>query len=173
MSTATHGSVERAGVKPVLVLGLGNVLLCDDGVGPVLVEELARSRREDSSIEFLDGGTQGLNPLGALAGRAGLLILDAYRSGQPPGSLTVLRSPGYEQLATRKSGSAHEGNAGELLLVASLTGDLPQRVCILGVEPERIEPHVGLSDRVEAALPRALELAQQLIVEMSEEPVCA
>ena len=62
---------------PLLVLGLGNMLLSDDGFGLVLLAELARGHAQDHTIEFLDGGTLGTALLGELEGRRALLILDA------------------------------------------------------------------------------------------------
>jgi hydrogenase maturation protease len=154
------------------VLGLGNLLLGDDGFGPRVVEELALRWRARESVELLDGGTQGLGLLGDLSGRPGLLIVDAYRSGVEAGRLTLLESPSAAQLGARKSQTAHEGNAGELLSVAALSGDLPGRVMLLGVEPERIGVGIGLSPKVEEAIPRAILLAGQAVDKLRRSTVC-
>ena len=145
---------------PVLVLGIGNSLLGDDGVGIRLVEEL--SRHPDGwghAVVFLDGGTQGLALLGRLAGRSALVLLDAVALGSPPGAIHILRNQEILTLGSRSS-TAHEGNAGELLRAALLTGDLPPEVLVVGIEPESVHTGMGLSEVVREALPKALEAAR-------------
>jgi len=111
----------------------------------------------------VDGGTQGLALLGVIAGRRAALILDAVALGGDPGTIHVLRQP---NLAAHRAGSAHEGNAGELLAAAALLGDLPERWVILGVEPQRIATGAGLSEPVQRALQPALARALALIEEL-------
>ena len=143
---------------PILVLGLGNQLLSDDGVGPVLLEELAASAIPwPSDVEFLDGGTQGLALLGHLSGRQALIIVDALHTGAPPGTVHRLTLNELRELSAGRAHSAHEGNAGELLAAAQLIGELPDRLFVVGIEPERIVTGVGLSDAVQQALPPALD----------------
>jgi hydrogenase maturation protease len=147
-----------------LVLGIGNRLLRDDGVGPYLVETLARTWGPEAGVEFVDGGTQGLSLLGFLAERPSLLILDACRAGDAPGTVRLFPYPD-PLVNARKSGSAHESNAGELLAAAALTGDLPPQVWILGVEPAEIETGLEFSEAVERVLPLALASAERAIRE--------
>ncbi len=115
MSTATPGSV-----KPILVLGLGNLLLTDDGFGPTLLERLRNSQQEDRHVEYVDGGTMGLGLLSLLSGRTAVILLDAFCSSQPPGTLVVKRNIEWNEVGAVKGRSAHEGNAAGLLAVAAL-----------------------------------------------------
>ena len=152
-----------AGEPARLVLGLGNLLLGDDAVG---LELLALFEDEgpidgcDVTLEFVDGGTQGLALLGVMSERRAMLVLDAVQLGAAPGTVHVLT--GEEALALRfqRPETSHEGGAGQLLAIAQLSGDLPARVMVVGVEPARVETHVGLSDPVRAALPTALRRAR-------------
>ncbi len=156
----TPGSVDGA----VLVLGLGSPLLGDDGAGLALLEEL--TAEPDPGVEYVDGGTQGLALLGRIAGRRALLIVDAVKTGAPPGTVHVLR----DRDAMKHSGwsrTAHETNAGELLAAATLLGLAPDDVSIVGVEPERLEIGMGLSGAVQHALPEAVERARSVIAEMA------
>lgn len=149
---------------PILVLGLGNLLLGDDGVGLLLLEELARRAPGGGDIEFIDGGTQGLALLGRIANRAALIVLDAVAAGAPPGTVHVIG--GREALALGASGggrTAHEGNAGELLAVAALLGELPGQVTVIGIEPARLDTQVGLSAPVLSGMEEALETARRVI----------
>ena len=150
------GSVEPA----ILALGVGNQLLSDDGVGLVLLQEL--SRRGLPGVECVDGGTQGLMLLGQLAGRSAVILLDAIRLGAPPG--TVHSIPDLDLLSMAAGGpTSHEANAGDLLRAAALTGDLPEHVFVIGIEPDRLSTGIGLSEKVEAAVPAAVEKAIAVI----------
>ena len=148
---------------PTLVLGLGNLLLADDGVGLRLLEDLSRDAGDAGDIEFVDGGTQGLALLGRLTGRPRVLILDAVALGAPAGTVHVLDQAGIDQLGARSARSAHEGNGLEVLARARLLGEAPERVFIVGVEPARVATGIGLSPEVESAVPAALARARQVL----------
>jgi hydrogenase maturation protease len=104
--------------------------------------------------------------LGLVAGRCAVVILDAISLGGDPGTIHVLRQPGLAELGARRPGSAHEGNAGELLAAAALLGDLPERLVIVGVEPRNIATGTGLSEAVQSALQPAFERARAVIEEI-------
>lgn len=150
-------------VSPVLVLGLGNILLGDDGVGPVLVQEVGHLYKDVDEVECVDGGTQGMALLGYLPGREALVILDAFASQRGAGTVSVLE--GHEVLNVRgpRSTTAHEGNAGELLAAAALVNTLPGRLYLVGIEPESVCTKLGLSEPVSKALPSALVRACAVI----------
>ncbi|MCC6409325.1 MAG: hydrogenase maturation protease [Planctomycetes bacterium] len=152
----------NAGARaPILVLGVGNALLQDDGVGPALVERLRATRGTDPRVEFVDGGTLGLALLGWLEHRAALLVLDAVELGAAPGTVHVIERP-LDRGAARGIG-AHGGNAASLLGTAALLGVLPHHVLVVGVEPRSIRTGTELDPDVERALPRAAELAERWI----------
>jgi hydrogenase maturation protease len=147
---------------PVLVLGLGNLLLQDDAVGLELLARLAAEPQPGA--EYVDGGTQGLALAGLLEGRTAALLLDAVRLGAAPG--TVHRLDEALRCAPERGGTGHEANAGDLLAAAALVGDLPARVAVVGVEPGSVRTGLGLSDAVLAALPAAAEMARALLAEL-------
>jgi hydrogenase maturation protease len=157
----TAGSASGA---PVLVLGLGNLLLTDDAVGLRLLQVLRETQLPTADIEFVDGGTQGLSLLPVLSGRRAVLILDAAGFGAQPGSVHILRDDEvWNVRAARRSRSAHEGNAVELLEAARLLGDTPEQIAVVGVEPDVIKTGIGLSPAVESAVPAAVAAAQQIL----------
>jgi hydrogenase maturation protease len=167
----TVGSVETA---PVLVLGLGNRLLSDDGVGPLLVDAMSGEGEAAAGVEFVDGGTQGLMLLSRIGGRTALLILDAVALGAPPGTVHVLDGPAVLESGSA-AGTAHEANAGELLRAAALLGELPPRVAVVGIEPAELRTGVGLSEAVTGALPAALQTIREVLRDMlwnQEEKIC-
>jgi hydrogenase maturation protease len=153
--------------KPVLVLGLGNLLLGDDAAGLKLLAALSTAEPTYAAkIEFVDGGTQGLALLHYFANRRAVLVLDAVGLGAAPGSVHVLRGPAIEGLRAQRATTAHEGNALELLATARLLGDTPEEIVIVGIEPARIVTGIDLSPQVEASLPAALDRARAILDSM-------
>jgi hydrogenase maturation protease len=153
---------------PILVLGLGNTLLSDDGVGPVLVRRLAdRKCSWTKDVDFVDGGTQGLALLGHLGGRHAVIIVDAVKMGAPAGTVHRLTLPELRQFRSGRAGSGHESNAGDLLAAAELLNELPSWLCVVGVEPEKVTTGVVLSPAVQEALPAASEEVDRLLNELS------
>lgn len=158
----TNGSVEPTPARaPILVLGLGNLLLADDAVGLSLVNAL--SAGSHPQIEFIDGGTQGLALLGQLENRQALLICDAASLGAEPGTVHLLQGEEIWSLRANRPGSAHEGNALGLLQAARLLGIEPPSVTVIGIEPALLSTQIGLSPQVAAALPQALQLARDVL----------
>ena len=160
------------GRAPVLVLGIGNTLLADDGVGLEVLELLRPELADDPRIELVDGGTQGLMLLGLLEGRQSLLLLDAIQLGAAPGHVHHVSAA--QRLSFPRGTGAHAGNASELLDAAHLLGSLPARVELVGVEPSDLSTRVGLSPVVDAALPAALAVArselEQLLADLERPP---
>lgn len=150
-------------VAPILVIGLGNILLADDGVGPRLVRELKALYAGVDGLECIDGGTQGLALLGYLGRRQSVVILDAFASGRRPGDVTVLDRAALIEARASRSTTAHEGNAAELLATAHLLDELPERVFLVGIEPERVQTECALSDSVLKSLPAAFTQACEII----------
>jgi len=163
----TAGSVSTAPARaPILVLGLGNLLLSDDAAGLYLEAALKEERDASPRVEFVDGGTQGLALLGYLSNRRAVLVLDAVGLGAEPGSVHVLRGPAIDGLRVQRATTAHEGNALELLAVARLLGDVAAEVVVVGVEPALIATGIGLSPAVTAGLPAAMERARAVLDSM-------
>lgn len=152
---------------PILVLGLGNMLLSDDGVGPALLVQLADSEsRWKGQVEFLDGGTQGLALLGHLSGRRALIIVDALKTGAAPGTVHRLTLPELREISPGRAKSGHESNAGELLAAAQLLDELPDQLFVIGVEPEQLTTGIGLSPSVQKALPAASDQVACLLAQL-------
>jgi hydrogenase maturation protease len=145
----TSGSAEP------LVLGLGNLVLADDGVGLRIAEALC-----DTGVEVVDGGTQGLALLGLIEHRPALLICDAVGLGAAPGTVHVLRQEEIWNLPAHRPSTAHEGNARGLLQAARLLGVEPEFISVVGIEPGELRSRIGLSAPVEAALPAAIAAAR-------------
>jgi len=135
----------------ILVLGVGNLLLSDEGVGVRALDELERRFTIPPGVELLDGGTAGMELLGQLAGRSVLVILDAVNCGKPPGTLVRFADAEVPAVFRRKI-SPHQLGISDLLAAARLTGILPERLVLFGVQPKELGTGLELSREVGAVL---------------------
>ena len=135
----------------VLVLGLGNTIMTDDGFGVRAVEALSSRCRFQGEVRLLDGGTLGLDLLPHLEGVDRLLIVDALEMHAAPG--TVFRLEG-EEVPRAFAGklSVHQMGVQDLLAVAELMGHLPGELVVWGVQPASIEMGTELTPTVAAAI---------------------
>jgi len=148
----------------ILVLGIGNVLLRDEGVGVRLVEALDQGFVIPDGVELLDGGTSGIELLDHIRNRELLVIVDAMRNGHPPG--TVYRVEGEDvPAAFMTSISPHQLGISNLLATAQLTDSLPERAVLFGIEPEDISTGLGLSGSVSDGLAK---LIREVVKELEE-----
>jgi hydrogenase maturation protease len=135
----------------ILVLGLGNTIMTDDGFGVRVVEALLSRFRFHGEITLLDGGTLGLDLLPCLEEVERLLIVDAMEMQSPPGTVFHLEW-GEVPRAFASKLSVHQVGIQELLAVSELLGHLPQDVVAWGVQPECTEMGTELTATVAAAL---------------------
>lgn len=129
-----------------LVLGAGNPLMGDDGLGLVALEALERWAFEPA-VERVDGGTWGMNLLPVVEGCRRLLILDAVVTGRTPGSLVVLEDDEVPRYLSAKL-SPHEVGLRDVLALALLRGTSPESVVVVGAEVDRVELSTELSPAV-------------------------
>ena len=144
--------------KRWVVVGLGNPLMGDDGLGIHALHRLEREWTLDVCTELVDGGTWGLSLLPEIEGAAGVLFLDAIHTGAEPGTLIQLRGDDVPRLLATKL-SPHEIDLREVLAVMQLRGTLPDDVTVIGVEPESVELRDELSATVEARVDDVVECA--------------
>lgn len=146
--------------KPDVVIGVGNPLMADDGIGIAAVARLraAWGDPQFDGLELIDGGTWGMNllPLIETAGR--LMILDAIDQAQAPGSLIVLRGSEVPRYMAIKL-SPHQIDLREVLALAELRGTLPAETMAIGLQPERVELGFELSHAVESRFDDLLNAA--------------
>lgn len=139
----------------LVVLGLGNVLMGDDGIGPRAVELLASSGGSPDGVRLLDGGTLGLMLLPAIADASDLVLVDAIRTGGAPGTLVRLEDDEIPRNVNCRF-SPHEIGLVDLLEGVTFAGVRPARTVLLGIVPASVSFGVGLSGPVESRLPDLL-----------------
>jgi hydrogenase maturation protease len=135
----------------VTVLGLGNTLLSDEGVGVHVVTSLQARVGQVAGLEMIDGGTLGMHLLAVVEESTHLIVVDALRSGVPPGTVTVLE--GEEALAWESAAfTAHDFALPSVLAMARLRGWAPQAVAVVGIEPLSFAVGLSLTPDVQQAV---------------------
>ena len=148
---------------PVLVLGLGNILLQDEGVGVAAIERLQRRYQVPEEVQLLDGGTSGMSLLEDLRNREHVIVVDAVRTGKPAGTEVILRDDEVPAFLCNKV-SPHQLALSDVLANLTLMNESPKQVTVVGMEPLSLETHLGLSelvaDRLQALTQRVIELIE-------------
>jgi len=138
--------------EPILVLGLGNPVMADDGVGLAALERLRAGFLLSREVELADGGTWGMRLLPMLQDYSRVLFLDAIQAGKPPGTLIRLDGEAIPRGLGLGKLSPHQVDLQDVLAAATLLGRVPREMVALGLQPERVEMRVGLSPAVEAQI---------------------
>lgn len=144
--------------RRTVVIGLGNPLMADDGLGLAALALLQADWRVPPGVDLIDGGTWGMNLLPLIEDAARVLLLDAIHAGAAPGTLHRLdraRIPKY--LATKVS--PHQVDLADVLALAELRGSLPSDTVAIGLEPERVEMSNELSEVVRCRLDEVTDAA--------------
>lgn len=139
-----------------LVLGLGNLVHSDDGVGVHAIHHLQRDARVPADVTLIDGGTQGLSLIPHIAGFSRLLVLDAVNAGETPG--TLLRFEGRALSGLPGKPTVHQLGFADLMVAMKLLGEEPKEVVVLGIEPLSTEWGSELTPPVQATLPSLLDV---------------
>jgi hydrogenase maturation protease len=135
----------------ILVLGVGNILLRDEGVGVKAVVKLQSEYEFSDNVELMDGGTLGLSLLDPICKSDHLIVVDAVKYGHPPGTLYRFTAEDFERRVKYKN-SLHQLDLVETLAFAELLEERPNAV-VVGIEPEDISPWgMELTEIVQARL---------------------
>jgi hydrogenase maturation protease len=150
-------------MNQVLVLGIGNLLMGDEGVGVAVVRDLER-RPLPEGVTVVDGGTGGFHLLSHLTEHDPVIMVDATMDGQPAGTLSLLE-PRFASDFPR-SLTAHDIGLRDLVASAAMLGQLP-RVYLLTVSIDHMQPmELALSPAVAAAVEQASARVLDLIADL-------
>lgn len=150
-----------SGVAPaIVVLGIGNVLWADEGFGIRCIELLQRRYEFADNVQLIDGGTQGLYLIHHVQSADYLIIFDAIDYGLAPGTMRVIENDDVPKYLGAKKMSLHQTGFQEVLALAQLTESYPERVVLIGCQPQELDDYGGsLRAPVRAALEPALQHA--------------
>jgi len=144
----------------VLILGIGNVLWADEGFGVRCVERLAARWSFGAGVTVLDGGTQGLYLLPFMEGADRLIVFDAVDYGLTPGTMKIVEDEAVPAFMGAKKMSLHQTGFQDVIATAQLMGYCPERLLLIGCQPEELEDYGGgLRDVVAAQIDLAIEVA--------------
>jgi hydrogenase maturation protease len=149
-------------VKNFLVLGLGNLLMNDDGAGLQAIYALQERYPDRENFQIVDGGTLGLDLLGHVAWADKLLLLDAININEAPGTVALIAGEDINPILTQRV-SPHQVGLKDLLEAAELIGDRPPDVELLGIQYNNINMEMTLSEAVEQGLPKLIGAASERI----------
>ena len=147
-----------------LVLGIGNILWADEGFGIRAVETLNERYVFPDNVRVMDGGTQGIFLLPWVRAATQLLIFDAVDFGLEPGTLKLVEGDDVPRFMGVKKMSMHQAGFQEVLSTAELSGELPGRIALIGVQPELLDDYGGsLRDCVRKQVEPAVAMAVDVL----------
>ncbi len=138
---------------PIRILGVGNVLTRDDGMGPFTVLSLEAGFEFHGDVALLDVGTPGLDFTPYIAHARSVIVIDAVRGKGKPGSIEVWRNEELLKAPPVARTNPHEPGLREALMATELTDSSPEEIVLIGVVPETVEGGTHLSDVVRASIP--------------------
>ena len=145
------------------VLGLGNVLMGDDGFGPAAVRACAERYATGPEVEVIDVGTPGLDLTPWFTDARHVVIVDTVRAAAPPGSLRLYHKADLLRHAPFSRVSPHDPGVKETVLTLEFAGRAPERVTVVGVVPAHVGMGLTLSAQVSGAIPAALDAIAQAL----------
>ncbi|MBV2122000.1 MAG: HyaD/HybD family hydrogenase maturation endopeptidase [Candidatus Thiodiazotropha sp. (ex Ctena orbiculata)] len=152
-------------IERVLILGIGNTLLSDEGIGIHLVTAMQQKIGDIPGVTYMDGGTLSFTLAEPIADADGLIVVDAARMNQPPGSLQVFHNDAMDRYLSGNRSSVHEVSLGDLLDIARLSETLPAERCLVGIEPKELDWGESLSDAVAPTLDQGIEAIISILKE--------
>jgi hydrogenase maturation protease len=150
-------------MQRTLVLGIGNTLLSDEGLGVHLLEYLRARHPDLPGVTWLDGGTLSFTLAPVIEEHETLIVLDAAQLNKPPGSISLLTGEAMDAFVGHGKRSVHEVGLVDLLTIAHLQGRLPQRRALLGIQPADFGWGEQPGETVMRAIPEASAQVMALI----------
>lgn len=156
------------------MLGIGNPLMTDDGVGIHVVRALQAQRPfAPERVEILDGGTLGYLLIDRVSGVDSIVVVDAANMHAPPGSVKVLTGEALAAvLDDSGASSVHEAALADLLQMMTLSGQAPRNLALVGVQPDRIEWGTELSESLAGSVEAASAAVRSVVRSWLETQPC-
>jgi hydrogenase maturation protease len=154
----------------IVILGVGNILLRDEGVGVRVVEQLERDFTFPENVRLVDGGTQGLWLMSTIQESDHLIVVDAVLGRGEPGTLYRLEKDDLPK-GLRAKQSAHDSDLVEALNLCGLLGNGPKSVTVIGIEPANIQPYgLELTEKIAAKVDDLVEKVLEELRRLDIEP---
>jgi hydrogenase maturation protease len=150
-------------MQKTLVLGIGNTLLSDEGVGIHLLDYLRCQEPQPAGVTWLDGGTLSFTLAPEIEDCDNLLVLDAAQLNESPGTVKLLLDGDMDAFIGHGKRSVHEVGLVDLMSIARIQNRLPRQRALLGIQPAQLGWGEAPSAAVAQAIPEAARLARQLL----------
>ncbi len=138
-----------------LILGVGNVLIGDEGIGIRIIEELDNRYIFPDDVSLLDGGTAGVELLRYIEGKKLLILIDAMAADHPPGTVYQVEGEDVPKQFLERI-SPHQIGLSDLLATGMLSDNIPENIILFCVEPERLETGMYISDSVAKSIDKII-----------------
>ncbi|WP_146661162.1 hydrogenase maturation protease [Anaerohalosphaera lusitana] len=132
--------------KDTIVIGLGNPLMCDEGIGITLIEYLTKKQDEHPDVDFIDAGTGGMQLLHYISGRKKAVLIDCAFMGTEPGTIKRFTADEVKSIKKLSHLSLHEVDILKVIELSEQLGEAPDEVVFFGIEPAAVEDGMELSD---------------------------
>ncbi len=152
----------------IVVIGIGNLLLMDEGIGVHTINELEK-HDFPRNIEIIDGGTGGFKLIDLIHGAAKVIFIDAVETGKPPGKVTFFGAEDVRSIYNKKKYSLHDTDLMEVIKMTEML-DNPPKVEIMGIQPMTIDYGTTLSNKLTDSMPEIVDNALKRIEEICSTP---
>ena len=147
-------------VSNVAIIGIGNILLGDDGVGPYVVRTLEASYEFDPNVQVLDVGTPALDFIDNLVGMDAVILVDSVENDRPAGTITLYRKEDILRHGISVRMDPHSPALGESLLTADLMGICPKELLLVGITGRTYDAGCELSAEVRNTVDLAIDVVR-------------
>lgn len=154
----------------IALIGIGNLLLSDEGVGVHAINKLNDEYKFPESVRLIDGGTMGLDILPFLEGNDKVLIIDAVNFHKEPGTIEIIEGDEIPKFLSSKL-SVHQIGIPDMLFAARLMDIIPSEICLIGIQPKSIVPGLELSEEIKNRFEALLERIFQKLSEWGVEAI--
>ena len=131
----------------ITILGLGNILMTDEGVGVHAVNEFEKRYETPDFVEIVDGGAAGLDLIPFIEGREKVLMVDAVNFDQEPGHIDVLEGDAIPIRLTQKASMHHLGLM-DVLCIVRMSGNIPKELCLIGIQPKSLDLGIDMTKEI-------------------------
>jgi hydrogenase maturation protease len=148
-------------MRKLLIAGIGNVLLGDDGVGPFVIKVLESQYEFPETVELADLGTPGFDLLVHLSGADAVILVDSARFGGTAGDIRLFRKEAILRIPAVARIDPHAPALRESLSQLELMGTMPDELLLIGIQGSRFEPGLRLSSAVRQCIPHAIDAVRR------------
>ncbi len=141
--------------KQIVILGVGNILLKDEGIGVCVAKEMEKLKLPDN-VRVLDGGTLGIDLLNLIEDADKLIIIDAVKTGAEPGAIFRFRPEDIETITKAPKTSLHQIDLYETLKIAKLMEKYPETI-VIGIQPKTMEWGMELTPELSEKIPEIIK----------------